>query len=671
MSSASPLGFDMAQRVVRVLIDSPLPQLDRLFDYTVPDALHGSVQPGVRLRVPLRTVGRIVDAIAIEVREDTESDRPLSEIESVVSDVRVVPPALYALARKVADRAGGAANDILRLAVPKRQVRVEKQWLTAPEPTAAGVDDDALSYANTLVDDYPQLAQALIERQRVAVAAIAHPVSTNASETVGAWAMVVAAMATQRLAAGESTIVVVPDYRDQDAVLTALHDFVPADAVVRADARQTGPERYRGYLRTLHGAPVIVVGNRSAVYSPVDASLIVMWDDGDSLLEEPLAPYVHSRDAALVRQELTGCALVFAGHTRTSDVERLIAIGYVRSIVAARAYAPSTVLTAAGESEAPGTRIPSSAYRAVREALTSGPVLVQVSRPGYAPVLVCAQCRTPAKCAHCSGPLHAKSRGAAPQCRWCGRTAHGWKCAQCQSVNVRLASSGSERTADDLGRAFPGVRVVVSDGEHPVMEVGEKPALVVATRGAEPIAAGGYHAVLLLDGDRMLMSDDLRVAESCLRWWSNAAALAAPGAPVHLVGVTGDIARAFATWTHASFAQAELLERAPLRMPPTARVAVLEGDHESLADALSKLRSDVPQLARDAVLGPLPLDGNADERARALVRYDYALGHPVVTSLRASVIAAAVAGRRSTRTRPHRPPRATLKLRADVADPQL
>ena len=661
----------MSQRVVRVLIDSPLPQLDRLFDYTVPDALESQVQPGVRLRVPLRTVGRIVDAIAIEVASATTTDRPLSEIDSVVSAACVVPPPLYALARKVADRAGGSAGDILRLAVPKRQVRVEKQWMAAPEPEAASVADDAVSYAKTLIDDYPGLADGIAERGRLALTAIAHPVTTSDGDTVGAWAMLVAAMATERLSHGESTVVVVPDYRDQDAVMTALRDFVSDDAIARVDARQSGPDRYRNFLRTLAEAPVIVVGNRSAVYSPVSASLIVMWDDGDSLLEEPLAPYVHARDAALVRQELTGCALVFAGHTRTTDVERLVGLGYVQSISAARRYAPSTVLTASTDTEVPGTRIPSSAYRAVREALATGPVLVQVSRPGYAPVLVCAQCRAPAKCLHCSGPLHAKSRGAAPQCRWCGRTAHGWKCSECNSVQVRLASSGSERTADDLGRAFPGVRIVVSDGEHTVMEVGELPVLVVATRGAEPVAAGGYHAVLLLDGDRMLMSDDLRVAESCLRWWSNAAALAAPGAPVHLVGVTGLIARAFATWSQVAFAQAELTERAPLRMPPTVRVAMLEGDHESLTTALRTLREDVPALPRDAVLGPLALEANADELARALIRYDYALGHAVITSLRASVIAAAVAGRRSTRTRPQRPPRATLKLRADVADPQL
>ena len=65
-------------------------------------------------------------------------------------------------------------------------------------------------------------------------------------------------------------------------------------------------------------------------------SLIAIWNDGDSLLGEPLAPYVHARDAALIRQEQQGSALVIAGHTRTTEVQRLIEVGYVRELGLAR-----------------------------------------------------------------------------------------------------------------------------------------------------------------------------------------------------------------------------------------------------------------------------------------------------------------------------------------------
>ncbi|HEX5728247.1 MAG TPA: primosomal protein N', partial [Microbacterium sp.] len=245
------------------------------------------------------------------------------------------------------------------------------------------------------------------------------------------------------------------------------------------------------------------------------------------------------------------------------------------------------------------------------------------------------------------GPLHAARRGALPGCGWCGRPATAWACPRCSSVRVRMASSGSERTADELGRAFPGVRIIVADGEHPVSGVDAQPALVVATRGAEPIAEGGYRAVILLDGDRMLLADDLRIGESCLRWWSNAAALAAPGAPVHLVGVTGPVARALATWTQPAYARAELADRAPLRMPPTVRVAALEGTLPAVEDALSALREAVPALDDDAVLGPVPKESSA----RALVRFDYGLGQHVTESLRASIVADALRARKSARSR--------------------
>ena len=131
-----------ARRVARVLIDSPLPQLDRLFDYEIPAELTADAQPGVRVRVPLRSAGRVVDGLLVELGEPDASDRPLSQLEAVVSPVAVLTPALYALARRAADRAAGSAGDILRLAIPKRMVRAEKAWLAA-EPPARPVVGEA------------------------------------------------------------------------------------------------------------------------------------------------------------------------------------------------------------------------------------------------------------------------------------------------------------------------------------------------------------------------------------------------------------------------------------------------------------------------------------------------------------------------------------------------
>jgi len=640
--------------VARVLVDSPLPQLDRPFDYAVPAELAAEVVAGVRVKVPLRTAGRLVEGYVLGVAEAVAPDRPLSEVDSVVTSVAVLPESLYALARRAADRAAGSAVDILRLVIPKRMVRAEKAWRAAEPPAAPSVPPDGLAWARGVLQPYPGLADALAAGERLAVDPPPRPASEGAW---GAWAELIAAMAVERLAAGRSAVLVLPDHRDQTQVLAALSGRVPDDAVVRDDARRSGPERYATYLRLLHPAPRIVVGNRSTVYAPAhDVGLVAVWDDGDPLLAEPLSPGVHARDAALIRQELEGSTLVFAGHTRTTDVERLVQLGWVREVPAARRESPRVVLSGTHEGEVRGQRVPSAAFAAAREALRDGPVLVQVSRPGYAPVLVCADCRTPARCPHCAGPLRARRPGSAPDCGWCGRTLPNWSCTNCSSQRLRMASSGSERTADELGRAFPNTRVIVSDGAHPVTEVDGRPALVIATRGAEPIAPGGYRAVILLDGDKMLLAEQLRIGEACLRWWSNAAALARPGSPVHLVGVTGPVSRALATWTQAAYARTELTERAPLHMPPVIRVATIEGRAAVVDEAIARVRSEVPALPPTAVLGPVPLGDQSgqsgqshhgDNAVRALLRFDYAQGRAVAETLRAAVVADALQGRRA------------------------
>jgi len=171
---------------------------------------------------------------------------------------------------------------------------------------------------------------------------------------------------------------------------------------------------------------------------------------------------------------------------------------------------------------------------------------------------------------------------------------------------------------------------------------------------------------VLLDGERMLLAEDLRIGEACLRWWANAAALARPGAPVHLVGVTGPAARALATWTPAAYARAELAERAPLRMPPTVRIVRIEGTPDRVQQAVQDAAAHAP-LPADALLGSVALD---DGRVRALLRVDYAAGADTMRSLRASVVAAAISGRRPPKGRPP-VPRNTLNVRADLLDVDL
>jgi primosomal protein N' (replication factor Y) len=164
---------------------------------------------------------------------------------------------------------------------------------------------------------------------------------------------------------------------------------------------------------------------------------------------------------------------------------------------------------------------------------------------------------------------------------------------------------GARRTAEELGRAFPGTLVRRSSGERVLDRVGPEPVLVVATPGAEPVADGGYAAVLLLDTWLTLARPDLRVTEEALRRWSNAAALARPAGAGGRVVVVGDPAdpavQALVRGDPGGFALRELEQRQAAHLPPAARLATLTGAEEDLTAALAELI--LP--AGTEVLGPV------------------------------------------------------------------
>ncbi|GAB3843753.1 hypothetical protein GCM10029963_19270 [Micromonospora andamanensis] len=112
----------------------PLAHLDRPFDYLVPQALSADAVPGVRVKV--RFAGQLVDGWLLERTERSDHPR-LAYLDKVVSPVPVLAPEVARLARVVADRYAGSLADVLRLAVPPRHARVEKEIMTAAPPAGS------------------------------------------------------------------------------------------------------------------------------------------------------------------------------------------------------------------------------------------------------------------------------------------------------------------------------------------------------------------------------------------------------------------------------------------------------------------------------------------------------------------------------------------------------
>jgi primosomal protein N' (replication factor Y) len=442
------------------------------------------------------------------------------------------------------------------------------------------------------------------------------------------WPARIAEAAAATVRSGRGVVIVVADARDLDRLDRALSAALGPDMHVALNAAAGPAERYRRFLAASRHQVPVVVGTRAAMFAPVaKLGLVVIWDDGDDLHAEPRAPYPHAREVLLTRARLADCAALVGGFARTGEGQLLLETGWAKEIVAARdvlrARAPHVAPTGddpqlARDPGAATARLPSLAWQTARQALQAGaPVLVQVPRRGYLPSVACAECRMPARCPHCSGPLGLAGARDVPACHWCGRAAAAYSCPSCGGRRLRASVTGARRTAEELGRAFPGVPVRTSGRDEVLDTVAGEAAVVVATPGAEPLAEGGYGAVLLLDAWALLSRSDLRAAEETMRRWLTAAALARPapaGGKVVVVadGSLGPV-QALLRWDPGGFAARELAERRELGFPPAARMASVTGRPEAVADLLAVAR--LPD--ETEVLGPVPA---ADDQERMLLR---------------------------------------------------
>jgi primosomal protein N' (replication factor Y) len=617
-------------QVARVAVDMSLPHLDRPFDYLVPADLADTAVPGCRVRV--RFAGKLVDGFILARVADSDHEGRLAYLERVTSSEPVLTPEIAALAREVADRYAGTLADVLRLAIPPRHARVEAATPAAgTEPTITATDEAGPWAAYPAG---PSFLAALTDGRAPRAVWTALPGPD--------WAAAIAGAARATLAGGRGVVIVVADGRDVGRVDAALTAELGPGRHVALTAELGPAERYRRWLALRRGAVRAVVGTRATMFAPVrDLGLVVLWDDGDDVHAEQHAPYPHARDVLALRAHRLGAGGLIGGFTRTTDATQLVESGWARALVPDRdrlRRAAPRVRPAGDDAElardeaARSARLPLVAFRTARQALESGPVLVQVPRRGYLPALRCARCREPARCGACQGPLALTSSHAAPYCRWCGRIAGGWRCPECGGERVHATVVGAGRTAEELGRAFPGVAVRASGRDAVVDRVGPEPALVVATPGAEPVAECGYAAALLLDGWALLGRADLRAAEEALRRWMNAAALVRPGEPV-IVLADGGLrpVQALLRWDPITLAERELAERRELGFPPAARMASLTGQAAALRDLIEVAR--LPGGAE--VLGPVPLRGDA-ARERALIRVPRGAGAALARALKAA-----------------------------------
>ncbi|MDH4276145.1 MAG: primosomal protein N', partial [Gammaproteobacteria bacterium] len=431
---------------------------------------------------------------------------------------------------------------------------------------------------------------------------------------------------------GLQAMVLVPEISLTPQTLARFNDRLGVPLAVLHSGLSDG-ERLHAWLRARSGEARVVVGTRSAVFTPApDLGLIVVDEEHDHSYKQQEGLRYSARDFALRYAQRMGVPVVLG--SATPALESLANVQRQRyqclELPERAGDAKPPQLTLLDVRRQPMTaNIAEPLVMAIRHHLAAGEqVLIFLNRRGYSPVLLCHDCGWVADCPRCHAryTLH-QGRGRLV-CHHCdSQTGVPTQCPHCTSLDLRPLGYGTQRLEDELAALFPEAALLRIDRDT----MRNKGALATAIDqvrsghaqlliGTQMLAKGhdfpNVTLVAVLDADQGLYSTDFRATEHLAQLIIQVAGRAGRGTkPGRVVIQTHNpdhpLLQILIHHGYPAYAKAALEERYAARLPPYTHIALARAEatearaaHDFLRDTL--LHVGRPPSAMIEVLGPVP-----------------------------------------------------------------
>lgn len=683
----------MPDTILRLALPSPL---RRLFDYLAPQGVpHAALQPGVRLRVPFGR--REVVGVLVEVVQHSEV--PADKLKPALQLLDRTPPLpapLFKLCLWTAQYYQHSLGDTLSWALPvllrqgePAEVRQERYWHATE---GASADDPRLARAPRQREALRTLAQhhhgvphgllsklqlnkdsldLLLEKGLVRVEVrrstplvrhggwLAQPeLPLNAEQRAafnavqsgmqgfGAFLLygvtgsgkteVYLQLIRHCLEAGKQALVLIPEINlGPQTVERFARRFNARIALLHSGVNDR--ERLDAWLAARDGEADIVIGTRSALFTPLkNPGLIIVDEEHDASYKQQEGLRYHARDLALVRARQEHLPIVLG--SATPSLESL------HNAHAGR-YALLKLTLRAGGAQQPrflrldvkslplDAGISGPLQQAIRQTLEAGQqVLVFLNRRGFAPTLLCHDCGWISQCPRCDARMTLHQRHNELRCHHCGHVERPPRnCPECNQVDLRPVGAGTERAEERLALLFPQFPVLRIDRDS-TSRKGAMDKLFATINKGEPcilvgtqMLAKGHHfprvtLVAILDADGGLFSADFRASERMAQLTVQVAGRAGRAEEPGKVIIQSHLADhpllvQLTEQGYPAFAEQALSERRGAGLPPFAHLALLRGEAHKpgqaeafLDDACTYAEQLCAELKLNGIelLGPVP-----------------------------------------------------------------
>ncbi len=658
--SGKVVQMSAANIFLRVAIPSPL---RRCFDYLPPAAcdLH-TLQPGIRLRVPFGRTTVIAVLLAISDETDVPKSR-LKRVAEVLDVTPVLSRALLKLLMWASSYYQHPIGEVTSNALPALlrqgqapEVKGESVWRltsegralassvleqtrrraprqaallqllsTAPDAMSAqhidAVQNNWRSVMRKLVDkgwvtvtehacllplpaSKPTAAPQLNTAQTDAVEAIATGLGSFGVHLVdgvtgSGKTEVYLALIESVLARGQQALVLVPEIGLTPQLVSRFQQrFAKPIAVLHSGLSDR--ERLCAWLAARSGEAAIVIGTRSAVFTPfAKLGLMILDEEHDTSFKQQEGFRYSARDVAVKRAHLEGLPVVLGSATPSLETLHNAQQGrYSRLVLAKRAGAaqPPHIAVLDVRKQPMFDGLSTALVNTLRHHLDKGgQVLVFLNRRGYAPAMLCHDCGWVAKCRRCDANLTLFNGDTRLRCHHCGSERRADPhCPDCQGNQLRPVGAGTERLETALKQQFPDTGIVRIDRDTTRRRGAMQNLLDSVHDGSKRILVGtqmlakGHHfpnvtLVGIVDIDQGLFSADFRATERMAQLLVQVAGRAGraekPGQVlIQTHHPDHPLLQILLQQGYSAFAQAALDERRQAQLAPHSYMALLRAE---------------------------------------------------------------------------------------------
>ncbi len=642
-----------------IIVDITHEKLDKIFQYRIPKEMEGRLQTGMEVLIPFGRANRETKGYVIGFSEKCNYDpEKIKEITQIIQNHIAIEAKLVALAAWMKEHYGGTMIQALKTVLPIKQQEKQKEQRSirllldrreAKERLSYFLSKNQTARARVVAAllDRPILPYEYVTRQLKVTAAVLrameeqrilqieaevvyrNPVTAKRTKqqsfcyteaqqaaihifceeyrrgkrgtylvygvTGSGKTEVYMEMIEHVIAEGKQAIVLIPEIAlTYQTVMRFYQRF--GDRVSIINSRLSKGERYDQMIRAKRGEINVMIGPRSALFTPFERlGLIIIDEEHEGTYKSEQTPRYHARETAIARAAMEGASVVLGSATPSMEAFYKAVTGEFRLLrlperAKQRAMAHVTVADMRKELEKGNRSIFSDALRSLMEdrLKKKEQIMLFLNRRGYAGFISCRSCGHVVKCPHCDVSLSSHRNGKLV-CHYCGyEQPMVTSCPECGSSHVGGFRAGTQQIEELLLREFPQAKVLRMDMDTTKQKDGHEKILAAFSSGEADILVGTQMIVKghdfgnvtlvgVLAADLSLYADDYRAGERTFQLLTQAAGRAGRGekagevviqtySPEHYSIV------AAAKQDYEQFFQEEMTYRALMGYPPASQL---------------------------------------------------------------------------------------------------